>query len=403
VKITEIKTYLMDAGWPQYNRVTNKDEKGGWSARNWLFVKVCTDEGTYGIGEASGWPRVVETAIHDLTPLLIGEDPFHIERLWHKMMASIMGHGMTGVVGGGAMTGIEMALWDLKGKALEQPVWNLFGGKMRDKVRIYAHAHSAEQARKLVDDGYDAIKTGGINNCVESVKAIRDEVGLEIDLMVDVHGPPWLSTRDAIALGRRLEEYDLLFYEDPVAPEHIEAIARVSEAVNLPIAAGERHAHIWGVRELIEREIIDVVQPDTGRAGGLMQMKKMAAMAEAHYCTMAPHDGSLGPVAEMAAVHLMATIPNFLILEHLATDVPQRYTVMTGQPQIIDSHIIVPDAPGLGIDIVEDEIAKHPSQGNISDPDPSYDFQYFAPRQGRALWLSDEETPPPEYRAGQVF
>jgi galactonate dehydratase len=403
VKITEIKTYLMDAGWPQYNRVTNKNEKGGWSARNWLFVKVCTDEGIYGIGEASGWPRVIETAIKDLTPLLIGEDPFHIERLWHKMMVSIMGHGMTGVVGAGAMTGIEMALWDLKGKALEQPVWNLFGGKMRDKVRIYAHANSAEQARALVDEGYDAIKTGGIANCVESVKAIRDAVGSEIDLMADVHGPPWLSTRDAIALGRRLEEYDLLFYEDPVAPEHIEAIARVSEAVDLPIAAGERHAHIWGVRELIEREIIDVVQPDTGRAGGLMQMKKMAAMAEAHYCTMAPHDGSLGPVAEMAAVHLMATIPNFLILEHLATDVPQRYTVMTGQPEIVDSHITVPDAPGLGIDIVEDEIAKHPSQGNTSMPDDSFDYQYFMPRQGRALWLSGEETPPPEYRAGQVF
>ena len=128
-----------------------------------------------------------------------------------------------------------------------------------------------------------------------------------------------------------------------------------------------------------------------------------AAMAEAHYCTMAPHDGSLGPVAEMAAVHLMATIPNFLIMEHLATDVPQRYTVMTGQPEIVDSHITVPDAPGLGIDIVEDEIAKHPSQGNTSMPDDSFDYQYFMPRQGRALWLSGEETPPPEYRAGQVF
>lgn len=403
MKITEIKTYLMDAGWPQYNSVTKREEKGGWSARNWLFVKICTDEGVYGIGEASGWPRVVETAIHDLTPLLVGEDPNHIERLWHKMLAGLMGHGMTGVVGHGAMTGIEMALWDLKGKALGQPVWNLLGGKMRDEIRIYAHAHSREQARQLVDDGYTAIKTGGTHNCLESVQAIREEVGLAVDLMVDVHGPPWLSTRDAIALGQRLEEYDLLFYEDPVAPEHIEAIARVSAAVNLPIAAGERHASIWGVRELIERELIDVVQPDTGRAGGLMQMKKMAALAEAHYCTMAPHDGSLGPVAEMAAVHLMATIPNFLILEHLAVDVPQRYTVMTGQPEIAHSHIKVPDRPGLGIDIVEEEIAKHPSQGNISLPDSSFDYQYFMPKQQRALWLSDEETPPPSYRAGQIF
>jgi len=394
MKITAIKTYLMHATPP---------ETGGWSARNWLFTKVETDGGIYGIGEASGWPRVVETAIHDMTPLMIGEDPFHIEKLWSKMQVAIMSHGMTGIVGGGAMTGIEMALWDIKGKALGQPVWNLLGGKMRDKVRIYAHAHEKERARELIDRGYNAIKTGGIKNCVESVEAIRKEVGPEIDLMVDVHGPPWLTTRDAIALGRALEDYDLLFYEDPVAPENIDAIARVSEAVNIPIAAGERHAGIWGVKELIEREIIDVVQPDTGRAGGLSQMKKIAAMAEAHYCSMAPHDGSLGPVAEMAAVHLMATLPNFLILEHLEDDVPQRYEVMTGQPKIVDGHIIVPDTPGLGIDIVEEAIAKYPSSGNIAIPDDRYDYQYIQARQGRALWLSEQETPPPEYRPGQIF
>jgi galactonate dehydratase len=322
VKIDRIETFLMHAAPPG---------EGGWAARNWLFVKVYTDEGLTGVGEASGWPRVVQTAIQDLTPLLIGEDPQHIEKLWHKMFSSIMGHGMTGIVGGGALTGLEMALWDIKGKALGVPVWSLFGGKMRDRVRIYAHAHTCERARSLVDDGYTAIKTGGITNCVETVAAIREEVGPEVDLMVDVHGPPWLTTRDAIALGHALEEFDLLFYEDPVAPENVEAIARVSEAVDLPIAAGERHATTWGVRELIEREIVDVIQPDTGRAGGLIQMKKIAAMAEAHYITMAPHDGSLGPVAEMAAVHLMATLPNFLILEHLADDVPQRYEVMSGR------------------------------------------------------------------------
>jgi galactonate dehydratase len=403
MKITEIKTYLVDAGWPQQNRMTNKHEKGGWSARNWLFVKVLTDEGIYGIGEASGWPRVVETAIKDLEPLLVGEDPNHIERLWNKMLNAIMGHGMTGIVGSGAMTGIEMALWDIKGKALGVPVWNLFGGKMRDKIKVYAHASTAARARELVDQGYTAIKTGGIENCVETVDAIRQEVGLDIDLMVDVHGPPWLTTRDAIALGQRLEPYDLLFYEDPVAPENIEALARVADAVDIAIAAGERHASIHGVRELIEREIIDVVQPDTGRAGGLLQMKKIAAMAEAHYITMAPHDGSLGPVAEMAAVHLMATLPNFLILEHLANDVPQRYTVMSGQPEIIDSHIAVPDTPGLGIDIVEEAIVRHPSQGNVPLPDDTYDYEYFHTRSGRARWLSTDATPPPDYRPGQIY
>ena len=135
MKITEIQTFLVNAAPPQ---------EGGWAARNWLFVKVLTDEGIYGVGEASGWPRVVQTAVEDLSRLLVGEDPTHIERLWQKMMTSIMGHGMTGVVGFGAMTGVEMALWDLKGKALDVPVWNLLGGKIRDRVRVYAHAHDAD-------------------------------------------------------------------------------------------------------------------------------------------------------------------------------------------------------------------------------------------------------------------
>ena len=403
MKITQIETFLMDAGWPQQNKATNSAAKGGWSARNWLFVKVHTDEGIYGVGEASGWPRVVQTAIEDLTPILLGEDPFHIERLWNKMLSAMMGHGMTGIVGSGAMTGIEMALWDIKGKALGVPVWNLLGGKMRERVRLYAHATTPERARELVGRGYNAIKTGGIKNCVETVEAVRGEVGPAVDLMVDVHGPPWMTTRDAIALGKALEPFDLLFYEDPVAPENIEATRRVAEGVDIPIAAGERHASIWGVRELIEREIVDVIQPDTGRAGGLSQMKKMAAMAEAHYITMAPHDGSLGPVAEMAAVHLMATVPNFLILEHLEDDVPQRYEVMTGQPEIADGHIVVPDAPGLGVDIVEEAIAQHPSQGNISPPDDGQDYQYFWARSERSLWLSRTPTEPPDYRPGQIY
>lgn len=394
MKITGIQTYLMSAA---------PAEAGGWAARNWLFVRVTTDEGLHGTGEASGWPRVVRTAIEDLTPILIGEDPCHIERLWYKMLNAIMGHGMTGVVGAGAMTGIEMALWDLKGKALGVPVWNLLGGKMRDQVRVYAHAHGPERARELVDRGYTALKTGGIANCVETVEAVRREVGDGIDLMVDLHGPPWMTTRDAISLGRALEPYGLLFYEDPVAPENVEALARVAAAVDIPIAAGERHATLWGVRELIEREIIDVVQPDTGRAGGLSQMKKMAALAEAHYVTVAPHDGSLGPVAEMAAIHLLATLPNFLILEHLADDVPQRYEVMTGQPEVVDSQIAVPDRPGLGVELVEEAITHYPSRGNIALPDPGHDFVYVHPRTARAHWLAGEPAPPPTWRAGQVF
>jgi galactonate dehydratase len=294
---------------------------------------------------------------------------------------------MTGIVGSGAMTGIEMALWDIKGKALDVPVYELLGGQMRDRIRLYAHAHTPERAQELVGRGFGALKTGGVTDPLGKVDTIREAVGPDVDLMVDIHGPPWLTTADAIRMGQALEEYDLLFYEDPVAPEDVEAIARVSAAVNLPIAAGERHAGLWGVRELIEREIIDVVQPDTGRAGGLLQMKKIAALAEAHYITFAPHDGSLGPVAEMAAVHLCCTLPNFLILEHLEDDAPQRYEVMQPQPTIVDGHMLAPTAPGLGVDIVEEAIARYPSEGNISPPNPNEEYVYFRARQKRASWL----------------
>jgi len=379
MKITEIKTYLMHA---------NVAGSGSWTARNWLFVKVFTDEGIYGVGEASGWPRVVETAIKDLSTILIGENPFEIEKIWQKMLLAMMGHGMTGIVGGGAMTGIEMALWDIKGKAMGVPVYELLGGKIREQVRLYSHAHTAERAHELVDRGFSALKTGGVTDPLSKVALLRKELGDEVDLMVDIHGPPWLTTADAIRMGQALEEYDLLFYEDPVAPEDIESLAKVSAAVNLPIAAGERHATIWGTRELIERELVDVIQPDTGRAGGLLQMKKMAAMAEAHYITFAPHDGSLGPVAEMAAVHLCATLPNFLILEHLEDDVPQRYEVMEPQPTIVNGFMRVPDAPGLGIDIVEEAIAKYPSTGNVSVPSAADDYLYVKARTKRAQWLN---------------
>lgn len=379
MKITEIKTYLMHAG-------TGDALAGGWSKRNWLFVKIFTDEGIYGVGEASGWPRVVETAIHDLAPLLMGEDPFHIEKLWQKLFIAMMGHGMTGIVGGGALTGIEMALWDIKGKALNVPVWNLLGGKIRDRIRCYAHARTPERALELVERGFTGVKTGGVTNPLGQTRAIREAVGPEVDIMVDVHGPPWLTVPDAIRLGQALEEYDLLFYEDPVPPENVDAFAKVAGRVNLPIAAGERHANIYGLRELIERELVDVVQPDTGRAGGLLQMKKQAAMAEAHHITFAPHDGSLGPVAEMAAVHLLATLPNFLILEHRADDVPQRYEVMQPQPTLVDGSILVPDAPGLGVDIVEEAIAHYPSTGNISPPNMD-EYVYVQARYGRAAWV----------------
>lgn len=370
MKITDIKTFLVAAARP-----------GGWAARNWCFVKVETDEGISGIGEASGWPRVVETAIHDLTPVLVGEDPGRIERLWQKMLLAIMGHGMTGVVGAGAMTGIEIALWDILGKRLGVPVCDLLGGRCRDRVRVYGHASTVDRAEELIGRGYTALKAGSLDRPVEVIDTLRNALDDDIDLCIDVHGPPWFSAPDAIKVGQALEPYDLLFYEDPVPPENIDAIARVASKISVPLGCGERSATLYGFRELIERDIPDVVQPDMGRAGGFIQMKKIAAMAEAHHIAVAPHDGSNGPVAEAAAVHLLATIPNCLILEHLADDVPWRYQVATELP-VVESHIAVPTAPGLGIELDEDACRLHPATGNLAPPSPStLDAMYV---QGRA-------------------
>ena len=370
MKITDIKTFLMMAGSPALKQSTS------WSKRNWCFVKVYTDEGITGLGEGSGWPRVVETAINDLKPIVIGEDPMNIERIWQKMLVSTMGAGMTGTPGSGSMNAIDMALWDIKGKALNTPVWNLLGGKVRDRIRAYGHAKTPERALELKDRGLTAVKTGGVHRTVEKVDAIRKAVGDEMDIMVDAHGPPWFTTKDAIVIGKALEPYKLLFYEDPVPPDNIEALQRVQDNVDIPIAAGERHSHIWGVRQLIEREIVDVVQPDTGRIGGISQMMKIAAMAEAHYITVAPHSGSLGPVAEYAAIHVLAAIPNALILERVHDDVPVRYDVTLPHIETIDGHIEVPDRPGLGVDIDEDVVLAHPSKGNTSRPGTEGDGDY---------------------------
>ncbi|WP_426289857.1 mandelate racemase/muconate lactonizing enzyme family protein (plasmid) [Ensifer adhaerens] len=402
MKITDIKTYLMQVGarpgLPGSTPAGKAGEADFRGSRNWLFVKIETDEGISGIGECSGWPRVVQTAVLDYRSILIGEDPRDIDRLWHRMFIASMGHGMLGTIGGGALTGIEMALWDIKGKALGQPIWNLLGGRFRDKIRVYGHAKTPDRARELMARGYKGIKVG-FTGAVEldKVAAIRETVGSDVDVMVDAHGPSWMTAKDAIIVGRELEALDLLFFEDPVAPENLDALQRVRDAVDVPLAAGERVSNIWGIRPYVERELVDVIQPDTGRAGGITQMRKMAAMAEAHYITMAPHSGSLGPVAEFAALHVMATIPNALMLERVELDWAGRYDVVSPVLQVVDGHLPVPDAPGLGVELIEEEVGKYPSQRNVSDmpaddgrayePGTASECVYFQPRLQRRARL----------------
>ena len=201
MKITEVKTYT--AGEPD--------------GRKFLFCRVYTDEGIYGVGEASAW-AAIQTEIHNKASVIIGEDPFNIERCWSKMF--LQTHGMAGVVTGGAISAIETALWDIKGKAFGVPVWQLLGGRMRETLRCYTHADTPEKARELVDEGYNGLKMGGVEGAAKRVADMRAEVGDDVDIMADLHGPPWMTTRDAISMGRVLEDYGIFFYEEPVAPEN---------------------------------------------------------------------------------------------------------------------------------------------------------------------------------------
>ena len=373
MRITDIKTYLVAAYRP-----------GGWAARNWCIVEVHTDEGITGIGESSGWPKVIQTAIEDFKGVIVGEDPGRIERLCQKMLIAMMGHGMTGVVGAGAITGIEIALWDILGKSVNKPICDLLGGRVRDTVRVYAHAGNLDQAQELVGRGFDALKCSSLERPVQLIKDMRMALGDEVDLMTDVHGPPWYSVADAIRVGQELEEYDILFYEDPVPPENVDALAKVAAGINVPLAAGERYSSLWGFREIIEREIVDFVQPDMGRAGGFLQMKKIAAMAEAHHIGVAPHDGSNGPIAEAAAVHLLASIPNCLILEHLEDDVPWRYDMATAL-KITNGQMEIPTKPGLGIEFNPEVALAHPAERNLAPPsDAVVDRTYVEPRRRRS-------------------
>jgi galactonate dehydratase len=280
-------------------------------------------------------------------------------------------------------------------------VWNLLGGKTRERVRLYGHAKTPAKALSLKERGYTAIKGGGVAGVVAQVAALREAVGATMDIMVDLHGPPWLTPADAIAMGKALEPYGLLFVEDPVPPDNLDALARVREALDVPLAAGERWGTIWGAAPLIERGLVDVIQPDTGRFAGLSQMRKLAAIAEAHHVMVAPHSGSLGPVAEFAALHLLAAIPNALMLERLEDDWPERNRIITTPPVIEAGHMLVPDTPGLGVDIDEAAVARYPSTRNVGDaagqyePGTEREHVYVQPRLHRASAFAAKDASKP--------
>lgn len=366
MRVTEIHCHLMQAGGPPQTGWSATGKSALASSRNWLFVSVHTDAGLVGFGEGSGWPRVVAAAVQDLGAFLVGEAVDSVERLHQRMRTAVMQHGQVGTVGYGAIAALDMAFWDLRAQALGVPVCQLLGGPVRSLIPYYTHASSVAAAQAAVARGVRAVKVGGTKGVVDRAYAIRADVGPEVDLMVDLHGPPWLPAADAIAIGRELEALNLLFLEEPVAPDDLPGWKRVRDKLALPLATGERLATLSDMLPFITQGLVDVVQPDTGRFGGLTQMRKLAAIAEAHGLQLAPHSGSLGPLAEFAAVHLLGAVPNGLVLERMEPDWEHRESVLTASLQMADGAITVPTAPGLGSAIHPERVAKFPSQRNLA-------------------------------------
>jgi galactonate dehydratase len=344
--------------------------------QNWHFVKITTDEGIVGVGEASveGRERTVAAAVDEFSRYLIGEDPGPIEHHWQRLHRHGFWRG--GIILNSALSGIEQALWDIKGKKLGAPVYELLGGPTRNRVQVYTHAGgptteaTVEHVLRLMEEGYRAFKLGTgqpgasgmeervlIRQAATKIEAVRQAVGPDVHLMLDNHGR--FSPFYAIELMHALQPYDMLFLEELVPPENLQALKKVTDVkANVPLATGERLFSKWEFRELIDQQIVDIVQPDICHAGGIVELKKIAAMAEAYYIKVAPHNPN-GPVATAASLHLSAAIPNFLILE-TAKNEPHRTLAQKTGLKIENGWIELPTTPGLGIELDEAAIAAHP-------------------------------------------
>lgn len=350
--------------------------------RNWLLVKINTDDPKlYGIGDAS--PMEDEEQVKGLISAwtekyLVGRDPLDSEVLWTTLYHDL--HARGGRLASTATSGIDIALWDLKGKILGKPAYQLLGGAHRKKIRVYANgwytnpgtpAQNADEAKKVVDIGYTAMKFDpfGQHNyykisleeaqlAEDRVAAVRKAVGPNVDILVEAHAK--FDVMNAIQLGKRLEEYRPLFYEEPVSEERIAELVEVRRKVNIPIATGERLYTKFPFAEIVERHAADVLQPDIANAGGITELKKIAIIAEAKHITMAPHN-VCSPVGAMAEMHLDASIINFEIQEYHAEFYTDHYfTVTHGFTRQQDGYVTLGDEPGLGLELNEDEIAAHP-------------------------------------------
>lgn len=362
MRITEITTFVVGNPW-----------------KNWVFVKVHTDEGLVGLGEATGGlsTKPGEAEVHELARFVIGEDPLHPEYIWQKMYKGKFLHGSV------AMSAIEIACWDILGKSLGVPIWKLLGGKQRPRLRVYANGwyqgprdpdYFAETATSLKERGYTALKFdpfGTAYRFIEGpeerrslalVRAVREAVGDSVDLLIEGHDRFSVST--AIRIGKQLEEFHPMWFETPVMSNDIAGTVEVARAINVPVATGGRFGELRQFHDLLAHRVIDIVQPETLNIGGISGARKAAAIAEGAEAFVALHQAQ-SPLNTAINAHIHASLPNFLIQECFDDFlIPWARDLFDGVPRVVDGYLEPSDRPGIGVEIDEAACAAYPYGDN---------------------------------------
>lgn len=359
---------------------------------NWTMIKIYTDTGQTGVGEATNWPGspIVEAAAIHAGERIIGMDPMRTDYIWTKLYRDLNWVGPFGA-SMCAISGIDMALLDLKGKVLGVPCYELLGGAFRKEITLYANywftqgGFNAEdyalQAKKVVEAGFTGLKfdpfahtnyfygddlssnlaltPSQMDHSYNLSKAVRKAVGKDVDIMIETHA--MLNTKTALAMGNRLADLNITWYEEPLGPENHDMLKAFRDRLNpeVSICVGERHYTRHGIRPLLEEGICDIIMPDITRCGGPSEMKRMATMMEAYNVLLAPHNPN-GPLSTLASANVCASIPNFFRQEFMFNDVPWRDEILSHPIDVKNGKLILSDRPGLGVDLIEEEMEKHP-------------------------------------------
>lgn len=364
MRITAIDTYIAGNPW-----------------KNWLFARVSTDEGIYGIGEGTlnAFGKTVEAAIHELKPLVLGMDPFQVEVISQRMVRDVYSFGAQ--IQMCAVAAVEIACWDIIGKACNQPVYNLWGGRCQEKLRAYANGwyrgprtpqDFAARAKVVAAHGYTALKFDPFGSAwrtlpraefdlsLQIIQAVREAVGDSVDLLIEGHCR--FNTATAIAFSEAMSSTRPAWFEEPVPHTNIQALVEVARHSPVPVATGESFSTKQEFAELLKHDAVSILQPEPLFLGGIYAARKIADMVDAHLGVIAPHSAQ-GPVCSAACVQLNASLPNFFIHEIFDDfNEPWEREIVVNPVKVVNGYIEIPDRPGLGIDLNLEEIAKHPYQ-----------------------------------------